>query len=163
MNEEFRFYGAVAKDGSHIRGVQKAEGLTMATTLLTSNWSANLNGLYDIKPVTVKVDTGVENGAADAGSADDSTSLERTARGFGVHTFKDIFGVECSLQESSLGTVAAIWLGCDEANPRHMVDGDVVPVKMPREYVADTRMHLTQKQVAALLPHLQRFVDTGVL
>jgi hypothetical protein len=87
-----------------------------------------------------------------------------TSRGFHRLNFVDHYGVACSLQESSLATETAIWLGCNEPNPRAMVPGQGwTPVALPPECVSDTRMHLTRAQVAALLPHLQRFVDTGEL
>ena len=87
-----------------------------------------------------------------------------TDRGFAHVTFTDRGGVACSLQESSLASEAAILLGCNEADPRVLVPNTGwQPVEMPKEFVANTHMHLTQQQVAALLPHLQRFVETGGL
>lgn len=59
-----------------------------------------------------------------------------TQRGFGRYNFVDDYGAECSLQRSSSGT--RIWLGCN-----------------------DNRMHLNVEQVKALLPILQKFVETG--
>lgn len=67
--------------------------------------------------------------------------FSRTNRGFLIAQFRDHYKVECSLQESSL----AIWLGVNES-----ANGQ-------------GRMHLTRKQVATLLPHLERFVKTGSL
>lgn len=61
-------------------------------------------------------------------------------RGFLKGKFKDRYGVECSIQKSSLATEDCIWLGT-------VVD----------------RMHLTQEMVAELLPLLQHFVETGEL
>jgi hypothetical protein len=69
----------------------------------------------------------------------------RTARGFPVQRFTDLYGSECSVQDSSLADCDAIWFGVDKDS-----DG--------REC---TRMHLTCEQVAELLPALQRFVATG--
>lgn len=66
----------------------------------------------------------------------------KTIRGFGLVEFTDRYGAKCSLQESSLGTEACIWLGVDDA---------------------PARMHLTQQMVAELLPALQHFVATGLL
>lgn len=63
-----------------------------------------------------------------------------TARGFPLGDFQDHYGERCSIQESSLATEFAIWLGRDEE-----------------------RMHLTQAEVAVLLPVLARFVETGEL
>lgn len=87
-----------------------------------------------------------------------------TGRGFALLKFTDRYGVACSLQKSSLATEDAVWLGCDNANPRVLVHGQGwVPHPMPAEYIADTRMHLTQDQVRELLPYLQHFADTGDL
>lgn len=90
--------------------------------------------------------------------------LKTTGRGFALLKFEDSNGVACSLQKSSAATEDKIWLGCDDANPKVCVYGKGwVPVEMPDGYSATTRMHLTREQVAELLPHLQRFVETGEL
>jgi len=76
--------------------------------------------------------------------------------------FEDNNGVRCNLQKSSAGTQEKIWLGCEDANPRVLIHNKGwQPIDMPLEYLADTRMHLTRRQVWALLPHLIRFVLTG--
>jgi len=64
--------------------------------------------------------------------------IRKTDRGFAIVEFTDRYGNPCSLQGSSLATEDAIWLGDNEA-----------------------RMHLTQETVAALLPLLEGFVNTG--
>ena len=64
----------------------------------------------------------------------------QTDRGFLRVDFVDRYDKPCSIQESSLATERAIWLG---------VDGQ--------------RMHLTREHVSALLPLLQRFLETGRL
>lgn len=61
-----------------------------------------------------------------------------TEKGCKLMQFKDLYGKECSIQESSLATEYAIWVG-----------------------VTEERMHLTQEQVKELLPILQKFADTG--
>lgn len=66
--------------------------------------------------------------------------LTPTNRGFLRGDFRDFYGQACSIQESSLADVAAIWLG---AQPN--------------------RAHLTQKQVAELMPMLEFFVANGTL
>lgn len=89
----------------------------------------------------------------------------RTPRGFELVKFKDCYGVECSLQASSLATfekpgTSAIWLGCEDAKPRILVQGQgwqLIP--MPPDYLADTRMHLDRRQVASLIAHLQNWLD----
>ena len=96
-------------------------------------------------------------------------------RGFGKIEFDDLYGAGCSIQESSLASEHAIWLGIDDANPLIMAsdaarfgvqtDATVgwVPYPVPREVLMHTRMHLSREQVAAMLPILQRFAATGVL
>ena len=85
-----------------------------------------------------------------------------TGRGFARFDFQDCYGVECSIQKSSLATEDAIWFGCNEADPKEMVPGrGWLPIPMPLSYIANTRMHLTREQMAELLPILQRFVETG--
>ncbi|PAL25509.1 DNA-binding domain-containing protein [Sphingopyxis sp. GW247-27LB] len=61
-----------------------------------------------------------------------------TSRGFSRGEFIDLYGKPCSVQDSSLATADAIWLG-----------------------VHENRMHLSREHAAALLPLLQRFIDTG--
>lgn len=73
----------------------------------------------------------------------------KTERGFARVDFIDLYGESCSLQESSLATQDAIWLGCDTGTH---VDGQCV-----------ARMHLTREMVQALLPLLNHFVETGEL
>lgn len=85
-----------------------------------------------------------------------------TGRGFAIGNFTDRNHVPCSIQRSSLMDEPLIWLGCNEANPKECIKGrGWVPVKMPEEYLVNTRMHLNQKQAAELITVLQRFVDTG--
>jgi hypothetical protein len=80
-----------------------------------------------------------------------------TERGFARYDFRDLNGDECSLQKSSMaGTlgseelISAIWLGCEH---------ETVHEKTGQPCGA--RMHLTQAQVASLLPVLLHFVMTG--
>lgn len=70
-----------------------------------------------------------------------------TQRGFARAEFLDANGDTCSIQDSSVATDALLWLGCDHG--MH-VDGQCL-----------ARMHLTREMVAALLPLLHRFVETG--
>lgn len=90
----------------------------------------------------------------------------KTQRGFSLLDFTDRYGVECSLQESSLATEGAIWFGVNEANTRHCVQGQGwVPYVYPEglDVQHDTRMHLTQGQVKRLLPMLKHFAQTSYL
>ena len=66
--------------------------------------------------------------------------IRTTERGFRIAEFTDRYGEPCSIQESSLATEWAIWLGTN-------VD----------------RMHLSQEMAADLIPLLQYFVDNGRL
>ena len=71
--------------------------------------------------------------------------LEETSRGFKIASFVDINGDKCSIQESSLATDDAIWLGMQ------LVEGK------------PARMHLNRQLVIDLLPHLATFIQTGRL
>lgn len=96
-----------------------------------------------------------------------------TGRGFALATFTDRYGAECSIQKSSLATEDAIWFGINDAEPKIMASHAAafgvhtdettgwVPYPIPKEVSLSTRMHLTREQVEALLPTLQRFVETG--
>ncbi|MDO8594293.1 MAG: hypothetical protein Q7R93_02140 [bacterium] len=68
-------------------------------------------------------------------------------RGLRTAEFRDSAGSDCSLGESSSVREKAVWLG----------------VSLSANGSASMRMHLTQEEVEALLPHLQRFVATGKL
>ncbi|MEE8262715.1 MAG: hypothetical protein V3R83_09660 [Gammaproteobacteria bacterium] len=70
-------------------------------------------------------------------------SLELTERGFQVIEFKDLYGLHCTLQQSSLAHSekpggSAVWLGGK-----------------------DERMHLTCEQVESLIADLQSWLDSG--
>ena len=91
----------------------------------------------------------------------------KTERGFPLIKFQDLYDKQCSLQKSSLASKEAIWLGIDDADPKILAskikEGGTGWVKYPinPDVLLHTRMHLTQEQVAELLPHLQKFVETG--
>lgn len=76
--------------------------------------------------------------------------VKPTGRGFLRGEFQDLYGSRCSIQESSLAEEHAIWLGVHEASPAYQIKEGI-------------RMHLNQKQAAALLPLLEHFVKTGYL
>ncbi len=91
-----------------------------------------------------------------------SLTKTKTNRGFGLFDFKDKYGRECSLQDSSLASEPAIWFGIDNANPKILKKGSGwVPFSVPDDVHFTTRMHLTQEQVKALLPILTYFAETG--
>ena len=77
--------------------------------------------------------------------------IEKTARGFKIVKFKDVYGCDCSLQESSSAEEERVWLGCDNCPPKHPVTGEEL----------NPRMHLNVKQIKKLIKYLQNFVDTG--
>lgn len=103
-------------------------------------------------------------------------TIEMTNRGFEVVKFIDYYNTRCSLQASSLahyekpGT-SAVWLGCDDAAQKVMASQAKmlgvatqetcgwVPYPIPEEVQLTTRMHLTREQVAALITHLQNWLD----
>ena len=91
----------------------------------------------------------------------------KTVRGFDIYKFPDLYGAMCSLQKSSLATDDAIWLGVDDADPKILASQTPkggtgwVKYRIPDNVLLTTRMYLNRKQVAALLPVLQKFVDTG--
>lgn len=92
------------------------------------------------------------------------SAVEETGRGFEIVKFTDRYGAECSLQQSSLASEAAIWLGCDDADPKMFIPNGNPSwrsIPMPEGYIANTRMHLTRPQVEALIEHLQSWLDTG--
>lgn len=91
-----------------------------------------------------------------------------TNRAFGRIEFTDLYDVKCSVQASSLATEEAIWIGANEIGLKHFkaFKGwmDVpTPHSVEDHWNANTRMHLSREQVAALLPILTHFVETGDL
>lgn len=96
--------------------------------------------------------------------------VSTTPRGFALGRFEDSKGVACSIQESSIASYAAIWLGCEEIGLKRFEPGkgwrDVaLEQDSPHgvAHIANTRMHLDQDQAAALIPLLQHFVEHGIL
>jgi len=105
--------------------------------------------------------------------------ITKTQRGFKRGEFTDAYDEKCSIQESSAGNEACIWLGVNDANPLIMSkdairlglreqtfdegDNGFVPYEIPKEVLLTTRMHLTRSQVKKLLPLLHHFVKTGEL
>lgn len=75
--------------------------------------------------------------------------IKKNSRHFKYVSFEDLNGSKCSVQESSLATDNAIWLGVDSPSSEYRIEK------------ASVRMHLNQKQVKKLIPFLQKFVETG--
>lgn len=93
-----------------------------------------------------------------------SYKIEHTNRGFALVKFADANGKACSLQKSSLATDDCVWLGCDDIELKHFTPGiGWSDVPLTDNHIANTRMHLSRETVAALLPLLQRFIETGEL
>lgn len=91
---------------------------------------------------------------------------KKTERGFSYLEFKDYNRVKCNIQKSSLATSNAIWIGAEDIGLKRFSAGlgwqDVRLISTEKDhYVANNRMHLTQEQVANILPILQKFVETG--
>lgn len=104
--------------------------------------------------------------------------VERTSRGFELVTFKDQYDVPCSLQASSLAIyeqpgTSAIWLGVDDPQPK-VLHGDAAALGIKTDATCgwvdypisdkvnlSTRMHLNRKQVEALIPMLQSWLERG--
>lgn len=97
-----------------------------------------------------------------------SITIEHTERGFARIGFVDHYGERCSLQRSSIIDPEAIWLGidsptCVERGWHPDCPARARDYQLPDGVTVSGRMHLTRKQVAELLPLLQRFVATGEL
>ena len=90
-----------------------------------------------------------------------------TYRGFKLIKFNDLYDKVCNIQESSLATDDAIWIGVQDAEPKIMASktpqGGTGWVKydIPDDVLLSTRMHLNREQVKQIIPILQQFVDTG--
>lgn len=96
--------------------------------------------------------------------------MKQTSRGFDILEFTDRYGEKCSLQMSSLATESCVWLGITNPvieeegwNPTNPYMSRPLPKDKMTNLRVSGRMHLTQEQAANLIPHLQRFVDTGDL
>lgn len=100
--------------------------------------------------------------------------LRKTGRGFQRVDFKDRYGSQCSLQESSLATEPALWLGVDDAQPQIMKSDaaklglpTVPPVEgwqpfvIPAQVLLTTRMHLTEAMVRQLMWRLNQWLNTN--
>ena len=87
-------------------------------------------------------------------------SFNRTDRGFTVFEFQDVYGEPCTLQNSSLASEGAIWFGTGGRIKKGPPWEDV---PIPDNWLVKSRMHLTQAQVAQILPYLEYFVHNGHL
>lgn len=111
-----------------------------------------------------------------------------TERGFPLIPFKDEYGKDCHLQESSRAVcenedgsvddpLGWLWLGPDKAEPiilkshaqrlgMELPPGEVtgwMPYPLPEEVFISTAMHLNEAQVRGLISRLQLWLDTGTI
>lgn len=95
------------------------------------------------------------------------SNVKQTGRGFSYNSFKDSYGVECNIQESSImGSEGFIWLGAKEIGLKHFKaykGWKDVELKdtLEEHYVANNRMHLSQTKVKEILPSLLSFAKNG--
>ena len=96
--------------------------------------------------------------------------LQHTGRGFAYYEFTEVNGESCNIQKSSSAMEDCIWLGSKNIGLKGFVPyvgwSDVTEDQIREKFgfqdiVANNRMHLNREQVKALLPILQKFVDTG--
>lgn len=98
----------------------------------------------------------------------------KTIRGFDYIEFEDDNGMTCSLQKSSSALEDKIWFGAyaeihelypipRETDEAWFKIEDLSPLKHrpQNEIHVFSRMHLTRKHVKKLLPHLEKFAETG--
>ena len=69
-----------------------------------------------------------------------------TFRGFSLKEFTDLYGAQCSCQQSSLATEDAIWLGVD--------------VDLNGNKPESARMHINREMAQSLIGMLQDFIDS---
>jgi len=92
--------------------------------------------------------------------------IERTERGFEEVKFEDSYNNKCIIQKSSKAVDDFIWIGISEPKLTVFEDKKMesyINTVLPDNWMVHSQMHLSRKQVAELLPILQRFVDTGDL
>ena len=101
---------------------------------------------------------------------DKEIELDSTQRGFAIGEFKDAYGTECVIQQSS-SVEPRIWLGAKKLEVKEFVAFREPEAwvtlefenTMEHHFVGNERMHLSQENVKQLLPLLQRFAETGEL
>ena len=71
--------------------------------------------------------------------------IERTPSGNKVARFTDLYGQQCTIQESYHDGDDALWLGV-ERDPMNRLRA---------------RMHLSRDQARAMLPYIKKFIETG--
>lgn len=128
-----------------------------------------VTGQMEIDPDVTAADLGV-NAEPEDDDNHDFFKASTTGRGFRRLTFTGLNGSECTLQESSLASEEAIWIGAKNLEikrcPRDCTgwhDVDLAALFPGQDVVGNEKMHLTQDQVRSLLPALHHFVETGEL
>ena len=92
-----------------------------------------------------------------------------TQRGFELIEFDDLYGVKCSLQQSSLATEDALWFGPTDAEPKIMAsktsEGGTgwVPYQISDDVMLSTRAHLSRPMAEQLVAHIQIWLQSGSL
>lgn len=97
--------------------------------------------------------------------------LKEIDRGFLSGSFYDDYGALCSIEESTVADKRSLWVGVNDAylsygssyTGKADINPNYIPMKTPKGAPTTTRMHLTGEMVAALIPLLQHFVETGSL
>lgn len=101
--------------------------------------------------------------------------LKKSPRGWKYAEFKDRYGATCSIQESSSGEEASLWLGVDDVEPKVLASQASsvgvqtnetcgwVPYPIPEEVLLSSRMHINIKMAKELVKHLNKFIKTGHL
>lgn len=93
----------------------------------------------------------------------------KTNRGFNFYTFLDRYDEMCSIQESSLATEPALWIGIHDATPKILAsktpEGGTgwVNYDIPEDVFISTRMHITIPEAKFIIKVLQQFIETGGL
>lgn len=105
-----------------------------------------------------------------------------TARGFVVGEFDDIYGAKCSIQESSVADMPALWLGVDRpklgvlsVDAKNLPPPKIVPEAgsgedygwsdyiLPEQVLTSSRMHIDVNIARELIKLLTCFVENGKL
>jgi hypothetical protein len=86
--------------------------------------------------------------------------IEHTARGFALSTFKDIQGLECSIQDSS-NCDPRIWFGLNDINPQITQDDVLVPYTKIEKVLFHDRLHLSYRLTKKLITRFKRFLKDG--
>ncbi len=91
--------------------------------------------------------------------------IKPTARGFLRADFKDRYGLNCSIQESSIASEACLWLGANQGNHAKGTTGQNWTDEELNEMNINcmARMHLTQELAGELAKQLAYFAEYGHL